>query len=281
MTSPQHQEPQQGLRSLTADEFNMLDSVGGVRGLIEATAPGLIYLVVYVTTGELAPALIGSLGVAALLVIVRLIQRTPVTMAFSGVFGVAIGLFIAWKSGDATDFYVWGLLVNAAYMLVLGISLVVRWPAVGVMVEMLKSGLGSTSSDAAKVRTSPEEPVTQSVEPATQSLAPAAQGIEPAPGLRSDPDRDQPDASAPAFAWPTRWRKDPLALKKYTIATWIWVAMFALRLGVQGPLYLAGSDYIAALGTARLVMGVPLFALVLWFTWRLVRQPESVATQTD
>ena len=267
MTSPQPQEPQQGLRSLTAAEFNMLDSVGGVRGLIEATAPGLIYLVVYVTTGELAPALIGSLGVAALLVIVRLIQRTPVTMAFSGVFGVAIGLFIAWKSGDATDFYVWGLLVNAAYMLVLGVSLIVRWPAVGVMVELLKSGLGTTSTDAAKTPKNIEEP--------------AVQSIEPAAGLSSDGDMDQPDSPAPAFAWPTRWRKDPLALKQYTIATWIWVAMFALRLGVQGPLYLAGSEYIAALGTARLVMGVPLFALVLWFTWRLVRQPESVAAQTD
>ncbi len=260
MTSPQPQEPQQGLRSLTAAEFNMLDSVGGVRGLIEATAPGLIYLVVYVTTGELAPALIGSLGVAALLVIVRLIQRTPVTMAFSGVFGVAIGLFIAWKSGDATDFYVWGLLVNAAYMLVLGVSLIVRWPAVGVMVEMLKSGLGTTSPD---ITEAPKDTV------------------EPAAGLSSDVDIDEPDSPAPAFAWPTQWRKEPLALKQYTIATWIWVAMFALRLGVQGPLYLAGSDYIAALGTARLVMGVPLFALVLWFTWRLVRQPESVATQTD
>ena len=274
MTSPQPQEPQQGLRSLTAAEFNMLDSVGGVRGLLEATAPGLIYLVVYVTTSELAPALIGSLGVAALLVIVRLIQRTPVTMAFSGVFGVAIGLFIAWKSGDATDFYVWGLLVNAAYLLVLGISLIVRWPAVGVMVELLKSGLGTTSPDDAKVPKNIDEPATQSVDQAAQS-------IEPAAGLSSDVDIDQPDSPAPAFAWPTQWRSDPLALKQYTIATWIWVAMFALRLGVQGPLYLAGSDYIAALGTARLVMGVPLFALVLWFTWRLVRQPESVAAQTD
>lgn len=267
MTSPQSHEPQQGLRSLTADEFNMLNSVGGVRGLIEATAPGLIYLVAYVTTGQLAPALISSLGVAALLVIVRLIQRTPVTMAFSGVFGVGIGLFIAWKSGDASDFYVWGLLVNLAYILALGVSLIVRWPAVGVMVEMLKSGLGTTSPDTTEAVPNSDEP--------------AAQRVEPSKEPNSEDRAEQPEAPAPVLAWPTQWRKDPLSLKQYTIATWIWVAMFALRLGVQGPLYLAGSDYIAALGTARLLMGVPLFALVLWFTWRLVRQPESVATQTD
>lgn len=267
MTSPQPQEPQQGIRSLTADEFNMLDSVGGVRGLIEATAPGLIYLVVYVTTGQLAPALISSLGVAALMVIVRLIQRTPVTMAFSGIFGVAIGLFIAWKSGDASDFYVWGLLVNLAYIIALGVSLVVRWPAVGLMVEMAKSGLGTTSVSATTAK-NPEEPGDLPAE-----SAPAE--------VNTEHQTEQPAAPAPAFVWPTQWRKDPLSLKQYTIATWVWVAMFGLRLGVQGPLYLAGSDHIAALGTARLVMGVPLFALVLWFTWRLVRQPESVATPTD
>ena len=46
--------------------------------------------------------------------------------------------------------------------------------------------------------------------------------------------------------------------------------LFALRLVVQLPLYLAGA--VVALGVARTAMGLPLFALGVWLTWRLVRR---------
>jgi hypothetical protein len=39
---------------------------------------------------------------------------------------------------------------------------------------------------------------------------------------------------------------------------------------VQLPLYLAGA--VVALGVARTAMGIPLFALGIWLTWRLVRR---------
>ncbi len=261
--SPQ-ENTARGVKSLTAQDFDMLDSVGGVRGLVEAIAPGLIYLVAYVTTGNLTPALISSLSVAVLLVVLRLIQRTPVTMAFSGIFGVAIGLFVAWRSGDASDFYVWGLLVNIAYLVVLALSNVVKWPGVGVMVEILQSGLGATSSS----KESPAE------DASTDSAATeGAEGLEPAQSSKiSDESTDQP-----ALVWPTAWRKDADLMRRYTVVTWIWVAMFAARLIVQGPLYLAGESAVAALGTARLIMGLPLFALVLWLSWRIIRQPAASA----
>ena len=43
------------------------------------------------------------------------------------------------------------------------------------------------------------------------------------------------------------------------------MAVFTLRLAVQVPLYLA--DAVTALGVARLVMGLPLYALGLWLAW--------------
>lgn len=67
---------------------------------------------------------------------------------------------------------------------------------------------------------------------------------------------------------PPRWRTDPLMAplrRRCTTLTWLWTAMFALRLGVQWPLWHAGE--IAALGVAKLLLGVPLFALVCWVTW--------------
>src|SRR5690625_7761955 len=50
------------------------------------------------------------------------------------------------------------------------------------------------------------------------------------------------------------------------------VLVFAARLIVQLPMY--WSHDVAALGTARLVMGVPLYALVLWFGW-LISRPAT------
>lgn len=66
------------------------------------------------------------------------------------------------------------------------------------------------------------------------------------------------------------WRSDPRRLRAYRQVTWLWVAMFVLRLAVQVPLYLAGA--VGALGAARLAMGVPLFAFTAWLTWLVLRR---------
>ncbi|WP_312178725.1 DUF3159 domain-containing protein [Arthrobacter sp.] len=65
------------------------------------------------------------------------------------------------------------------------------------------------------------------------------------------------------------WRSEPRRLRAYALATWIIIAVFLLRLAVQLPLFLA--DNVAALGTMRLAMGVPLYALGLWLAWVVSR----------
>jgi hypothetical protein len=65
------------------------------------------------------------------------------------------------------------------------------------------------------------------------------------------------------------WRKDPEAVRRYSRASWVWVALFSLRLAVQLPLYL--SDSLTALGVARIAMGVPLFAVGIWLSWLILR----------
>ncbi|KRF31237.1 DUF3159 domain-containing protein [Yonghaparkia sp. Soil809] len=65
------------------------------------------------------------------------------------------------------------------------------------------------------------------------------------------------------------WRGDPAKRAVLTVTTWLWVGMFALRLGVQVPLYM--SSQAAALAATKLIMGVPLYAALLWVTWLMVR----------
>jgi hypothetical protein len=60
---------------------------------------------------------------------------------------------------------------------------------------------------------------------------------------------------------------------QYRRATWMWTALFSLRLAVQLPLYFA--DALVALGVARVAMGLPLYALGLWTTYLLIRPRED------
>lgn len=79
------------------------------------------------------------------------------------------------------------------------------------------------------------------------------------------------------------WRDKPAKRRLLTISTWLWVGMFALRLGVQAPMYFAGqTEWLAA---TKLLMGVPLYAAMLWITWLLVRsvyaQESDARTDED
>lgn len=65
------------------------------------------------------------------------------------------------------------------------------------------------------------------------------------------------------------WRSDPGTRLVATGATWLWVGVFSARLAVQLPLYFAGQ--VSALALAKLLMGIPLYAAALWFTWLLMR----------
>ncbi|WP_116951495.1 DUF3159 domain-containing protein [Jiangella endophytica] len=67
------------------------------------------------------------------------------------------------------------------------------------------------------------------------------------------------------------WRQDPALVRAYTQASFLWVGMFAVRLAVQVPLYLAGEDQIGWLAGARLVMSWPLFLLVAYLSWLIIR----------
>lgn len=236
-----------GLRAIGGETFSASDAVGGVRGVVESVAPGLLFVVVYLVAGqELRPALIAAAAAAVLAVVARLVQRQPVTQALSGVLGVAIGVLWAWKSGQASNYFAWGLWTNLAYLVGTLVSVLVGWPLVGVVVGAFRVG-GVTGARAG-----------------ARDGGPAEDG---------EPDSAR-DALAEAFAW----RADPELKRRYTLATWPWVAMFAVRLAVQVPLYRA--DEVGWLGTAKLAMGIPLTALVLWLSWLMVRGSGAPRART-
>jgi hypothetical protein len=71
----------------------------------------------------------------------------------------------------------------------------------------------------------------------------------------------------------TDWRASPSRRRAYTTATAIWMGMFLLRVAALFPLWLAG--LLVPLGIGRIVLGYPLYALVVWISWRILKRPQS------
>ncbi len=81
---------------------------------------------------------------------------------------------------------------------------------------------------------------------------------------------------ANALAPKTKWLDEPAPRRAVTIASILWACFFALRLGVQLPLYFA--NLTAALAATKLIMGLPLYASMLWVTWMLLRSSHIRTT---
>ena len=72
------------------------------------------------------------------------------------------------------------------------------------------------------------------------------------------------------------WRKDPKRLSAYRKATWIWFALFAIRLAIQYPLFKA--NQLNALGIANIFLGFPLYLATLWGTWLVIKSVPTTKT---
>ena len=120
MTSPSSapEPPATGLKaSFSSKEYSVVDAIGGVRGLVESVVPTLLFVILFLLTRNVVIASAASLAVVIIALIWRIVTKSQVTPAISGAIGVALGAFIAIKSGNGSGFYVPGLITNAVYAL--------------------------------------------------------------------------------------------------------------------------------------------------------------------
>ncbi|WP_277441373.1 DUF3159 domain-containing protein [Streptomyces sp. SPB162] len=91
-------------------EAALFEAFGGIRGMVETTVPGLVFVLIYTINRDIHIAAIAALSLSVLLGIARLVRKDTLKHAFSGVFGVAFGAVFAMMSGDAKNFYLPGML---------------------------------------------------------------------------------------------------------------------------------------------------------------------------
>jgi hypothetical protein len=114
----------------------MAQQLGGVRGLVESSIPITLFIVVnflgdHFNWWSLQTSLVIAVGAALSLAVYRLARRESIRHALNGVFGIALGAYIAWKSGDAKDVYLPGMLLTVGYVAGMLISVAIRRPLVG------------------------------------------------------------------------------------------------------------------------------------------------------
>lgn len=185
------------------------EAVGGPLGVAEATLPFIVFTVAWSASGnDVGTGALVAVALSAVLAVLRLIKGESTQFAISGLVGVAIGAFVASRTGEASDFFLPGILINTAWLGAYLVSIAVRRPLLGFLLSKL-TGEGDA------------------------------------------------------------WYTDDSRLRSYSRASWIWVGVFGLRLAIQTPLYV--TEAVAPLAAARVVTGLPLFALGLWLSYLMLR----------
>lgn len=109
----------------------ILEQLGGLSGLIYSSLPIVVFVPANSLWG-LAPAVWTALSVAAAILVWRLVKRGPIQPAISGFLGVGVCAFIAYRTGDAKGYFLFGIYTSLLYAAVFLVSILVRWPLVGV-----------------------------------------------------------------------------------------------------------------------------------------------------
>lgn len=122
--------------------------LGGVKGVIEAAVPITLFVVLNPILGErqLGPldglqwSIIVSAASAVGIAIWRAARKESIRYALNGLFGIALGAFLAWNSDDARDFYLPGIIWGAVYGVGFIVSALVRHPIIGWVYAVIAQG---------------------------------------------------------------------------------------------------------------------------------------------
>ncbi|MEU4236295.1 DUF3159 domain-containing protein [Actinoplanes sp. NPDC026619] len=193
-----------------AQPESLAELLNGRRAAIDATLPAAGFVVGWLAGGRSIWAG-AAVAVACALVVCwwRLRHGDKPRAVLIGLLGVCVAALIALRTGKAEDFFLLQLLSNAASALAWAVSIVLRWPLLGVVVGAV---LGQK----------------------------------------------------------TRWRRDPSLLRSYSLASWVWVLQYVIRVAIFLPLYAAGQ--VVALGVARVALTWPLIAACLAVSWWVIRK---------
>ncbi|PRX92421.1 DUF3159 domain-containing protein [Allonocardiopsis opalescens] len=127
-------------------------ALGGKRGMLEGAVPTIMFTASYLLTQQVPLAVGLGVGAAVVLAVVRLVQRSSLQFVFNSLLGIAIAAVFALRSGEAEDAFLPGIIYNAVYAGVMILTIMARWPVVGLLIGSVTGDLTSWRDDPAILR---------------------------------------------------------------------------------------------------------------------------------
>jgi hypothetical protein len=123
---------------LTQKSLSLFAAVGGWRTVAEGVASRVVFLVAYVLTGQVLASALIAVGGVLVLAVVRVCTDRKYWSAAVGLFLVGLSAMLAGSTGKAVDFYLPAVLIQAVQGAVFLVSMVVRWPVVGLVLGVAR-----------------------------------------------------------------------------------------------------------------------------------------------
>lgn len=117
---------------------SLLASMGGKLGITEAILPSILFIASYAVLQNGLVSVSLAAGSSLLFLIYRAVTRGVLTQAIVGAVSVGLAAFLALREGGNTeDYFLVGFYTNGAYFSVLLISILIRYPLIGLAVALL------------------------------------------------------------------------------------------------------------------------------------------------
>lgn len=112
-----------------------MELLGGRRGALESALPSVVFVITFLVSGSHMGWAVGAaLATGAVLAAIRLARREKPVRVLAGLAGVAIAAVFAARTGNAANYFLPGLLANVASALIWAVSILGRWPLLGVII---------------------------------------------------------------------------------------------------------------------------------------------------
>lgn len=122
----------------TISRQSLLDAIGGPLGIAESIIPAFAFSVSFAVSKSALVSVSVASVLALAFIAIRLIKRQPITQAVAGALAIALAAYLALRDGgNAQDYFIPGFITNAAYGSVLLLSVLVRFPIMGFVAQLL------------------------------------------------------------------------------------------------------------------------------------------------
>ncbi|WP_291413145.1 DUF3159 domain-containing protein [Actinophytocola sp.] len=122
----------------TENQLSLRELLGGRSGAIDASIPPAVFVLGWLVSGRsIGWGALAAVAAGAVVGVIRLVRGGRVTAVLAGVAAVAGAALVALYTGRAQDFFLIQLLSNVASALAWAVSVLIRWPLLGVVVGVL------------------------------------------------------------------------------------------------------------------------------------------------